>query len=541
MTDISKTMNQLRKVKDLLSKTPCDNLDIILKSLFGDHKNESLAGIITTIVMSFVCYFYEMIYGLGCPDLLCEGLRYYRNADLATSQARWMIRYINKFAGMNVVIPALTVSLYCVMIGISAMIICRMMKINNALYVTLLTAVMVSFPVISHHFAYLYMALEYSFSFLVATLGVLLARKRKIVMFILAVLCFLMMMGSYQSYVGAAAALAVIMLIYDSANEEKISICFANFGFTALAGALGAVLNMPISRFMIRKYNTPTESRLGDFSFDSIMTNIGFSLKYSYVWFFSYFNDDVLARNIIYTVIISILIILSLILIIGKIKNRKFAHGIMLLFALLVLPLAMNLILILIPSGGVRTLMRYQYVLIFAILFFYHSYFGKKIFNNLLTYVSVAATALVLFGNVISANCTTFMYKYCYDYAEKQALLMLEEIYEIDGYETDKTPIVLGGAFSYSPVQTRYPQIFMYAEKEGGPVFWGNIYGMISCRYHFFMDYMGVNAEYFTNDEYLAVVKSEEYYEMPVWPEKGSVKMIGDKVVVRIWEDAPAE
>ena len=544
MTEISKEQNKKNffvKVKDIISMTPGEMLDNVSDKLFKDHKKETLSGIITAIVMCFACYFYEMIYGLGCPDLLCEGLRYYRNADYATSQARWMIRYINTVAGKNVVIPALTVTLYCAMICISALIISRMMKINNALYVSMLTAVMVSFPVISHQFAYLYMALAYSFSFLAVTLGVMLARKRKVVPFILAVLCFLMMMGSYQSYVGAASALAVVMLIYDSASEEKIGTCFANFGLTALAGTLGAIIDMPFSRLMMKIYHTGTESRVSDFSFANIKDNIGFSLKYSYVWFFSYFDDDVLARNIIYTVIFAILFILSLIIIISKFKNKKFAHGFTLLGAILVLPLAMNLILVLIPSGGVRALMKYQYVLIFAILLFYHSYIGKQIFNNILAYVSIAAVALVLFGNVVAANCTTFMYKYSYDYAEKQALLMLEEIYELEGYEPDKTPIVLGGAFSYTPVKDRYPQIFMYAEQEGGLVFWGNIYGMISCRYHFFMDYMGVNAEYFTSEEYLAAVKSEEYQEMPVWPEKGSVKMIGDKVVVRIWEDAPGE
>ncbi|MBO4776674.1 MAG: glucosyltransferase domain-containing protein [Lachnospiraceae bacterium] len=542
---MSKENNEVKKngiiegVKEWAKKTPPEFFSDVSDMLFKDHKKETITCIITTYVMCFLCYFYEMIYGVGCPDLLCEGLRYYRNSDYSTSQARWMIRFINMFAGKNVVMPSITLILYCTMIGISVLIICRMVKIHKPLYVGLLMAVMVSFPVISHQIAYLYMALAYSFSFLAVTVGVFLARKRKIVPFILSVICFLMMMGSYQAYVGAASAMAVMMLLYDAVSEEKIGKCFASFGLTALAGLLGAIIDMPFSKLMMKIYHTGTEHRVSEFSFASIKENIGFSLKYSYVWFFSYFDDDVLARDIIYKVIFAVIIILSIGIIVIKIKDKKIAHALTALFAILVLPLSMNLILILIPTGGVRDLMRYQYVLVFAILLFLHSYIGKKIFNNLLAYVSIAMIVLTLFGNILAANCTTFMYKYCYDYAEKQALLMLEEIYEIPEYDPDKTPIVMGGAFSYTPIKQRYPQIFMYAEQEGGIIFWNNIYGMISCRYHFFMDYMGVNAEYFTSQEYLEAVQSEEYAEMPIWPEKGSIQMIGDKVVVKLWEQAP--
>ena len=186
-------------------KSPEDLLKYLKDKIAAGHEKEMLAGIITMIITMVICYFYEMLYGLGCPDTLCEGLRYYRNADYATSQARWMIRYINSFAGKCIVIPALTVSLYCLMIGICALIICRMMKIEKVLYVVLLTAVMVGFPVVSHHFSYLYMALAYSFAFLMTVVGVALLRTRKIYAFLISVICFLMMMGSYQSYISAVA------------------------------------------------------------------------------------------------------------------------------------------------------------------------------------------------------------------------------------------------------------------------------------------------------------------------------------------------
>ena len=532
--------NNVAETKKFKLKSPEEFLKYLKEVFIGGHEKETLAGIITVIITSVVCYFYEMLYGLGCPDTLCEGLRYYRNADYATSQARWMIRYINTFAGKSIVIPALTVSLYCLMIGICALIICRMMKIEKVLYVVLLTAVMVGFPVVSHHFSYLYMALAYSFAFLMTVVGVALLRARKIYTFILSVLCFLMMMGSYQSYISAVAAFAVIMFIYDIVKEEKLSKAFSNLGFCALSGILAAALDLPVSKLMMKIYHTGTENRVNEFSFNLIRTNLKFSIEYSTRWFFTFFKNDVLSQNLLYAAIFAVIAVLSIVIFVHKIKDKKFAHAFSFLIATIVLPLSMNFILILLPTNGIRNIMRYQYVLVFALLFFYHSYIGDKLINNLLTYVSVAAIGLLLCAYAITANCTTFMYKYSYDYAEKQALLMLEEIYDLDEYVPDETPIVMGGAFSYTPVKDRYPMIFRYAAQEGGPIFWLDANGMIVCRYHFFKDLMGVEARYFTAAEYEEAVRSDEYAEMPCWPANGSVKMIGDKAVIKIWEEAPA-
>ena len=526
--------------KRIKIKSPEDLFKFVKDKIAAGHEKEILAGIITMIVTTVICYFYEMLYGLGCPDTLCEGLRYYRNADYATSQARWMIRYINTFAGKSIVIPALTVSLYCLMIGISAMIICRMMKIEKVLYVVLLTAVMIGFPVVSHHFSYLYMALAYSFAFLMTVVGVALLRARKIYTILLSVICFLMMMGSYQSYISAVAALAVVMFIYDIVKEEKLSKAFSNLGFCALSGILAAALDLPVSKLMMKIYHTGTENRVNEFSFNLIRTNLKFSIEYSTRWFFTFFKNDVLSQNLLYAAVFAVIAVLSIVIFVLKIKDKKFAHAFSFLIATVVLPLSMNFILILLPTNGIRNIMRYQYVLIFALLLFYHSYIGNKLFNNLLAYISVAAIGLLLCAYAITANCTTFMYKYSYDYAEQQALLMLEEIYDLDEYVPDETPIVMGGAFSYTPVKDRYPMIFRYAAQEGGPIFWLDANGMIVCRYHFFKDLMGVEARYFTVPEYEEAVRSEEYMEMPCWPANGSVKMIGDKAVIKIWEEAPS-
>ena len=69
--------NNVAETKKFKLKSPEEFLKYLKEVFIGGHEKEMLAGIITMIITMVICYFYEMLYGLGCPDTLCEGLRYY--------------------------------------------------------------------------------------------------------------------------------------------------------------------------------------------------------------------------------------------------------------------------------------------------------------------------------------------------------------------------------------------------------------------------------------------------------------------------------
>lgn len=519
--------------------SPSDLLKKLYDKCFGKGEKSPFPILLTTLCTAVACYFYEMVYGYGCPDTLCEGVYYYRNSNYSTSQARWMIRFINAVHGRNVIIPVLVVLSYCLMIGLSAYLICRMTKITSRLFQVLLTAMMISFPIVSHQFAFLYMALAYSFSFLMVVLAAALVRHKKIPGLIASVFCLLFMMGSYQAYIGAVAALAVVLLVYDAVSGEKIGKALKNFGLYALSGIAACLLNIPVSNLMMRIFHVEADGRVQAFNVKEIFSYLSITLPDSYRAFFTYFNNEVLGRKYLYLIVFALIAVLAVIAMVIKFKEKKIAHAILIPVGLGLLPPAMNLLYIIMPTNGMRDLLRYQYVLIFVILFYLHTQLGKKLYNNLLQYAMLIALVCLLVGNVITANCTSLMYKLAYEGTKREATLMLNRIYELDGYEQDVTPIVLGGFISYGDAQTRYPKIFRYAEKEGGPVFWISIYGERICRYNFFGDYMAVNAGDFSDEQFVNIVTSDAYKEMSIWPADGSVEMIDGLAVVKIWEDPP--
>lgn len=529
-------------------KTTSFKYDLSPEKIFGDLKTKYFgykedspkAILLTTIVCTFLCYFYHMVNGLGCPDTLTEGIYTYKSYDYTTSLARWMIRYLNELFGKNIVVPALIVLFYCLMIGASTYIICRMTKITEPFYRIMLTAMMVSFPVVLHQFAYMCAALAYSFSFLTVVIGTLLIRTRKILGIIAGTLFYLLMLGSYQSYIGAISSLAVILLIYDALYEKKIATGLIRFALCGGCGLLACIIDMPFSSWMMRIHGIEESTRVSDFRITYIFENLGFSIRYSYIWFFSYFNNDVLSRNRLYFVVFAIIAVLAVLTLIKLIKEHAYVNAVIVLVSLLLLPAAMNLVLYVFTAYGLHDILRYQYVLIFLLLFILHKYLGKNILNSLTKYLSVLAVLLLLIGNIISANCTAYMYKIYYDHYEQQYLLAMARVYELDGYTANITKIVTGGAPSCEVYHIANPKIFRYSEQEGGPVFWNDPFGMTAGRQYYFQDFLGINPGILNNQEYHDIIHSEEYAQMPVWPAEGSVKMINGYAVIKFTDYPPS-
>ena len=506
---------------------------------FGSKEDSPVTVILTTFFTMFFCYFLHMIYGLGCPDTLTEGIYSYRTADFSTSLARWMIRYLNEIFGKNIVISPLIVFFYCLMIGMSAYMICRMAKINDIFSQIILTAMMVSFPVVLHHFAYMYIAISYSFSFLAVTFGVLLIRTRKTGGMIGGTVCFLLMMGSYQAYIAAIAALALIMFVYDILHEEEVKIGITRFTLNAGCGLMACIINIPFSSLLLKIHKVEPSSRVSGFSIREIFENLGFSLKYSYIWFFSYFNNDVLSRNKLYAVIFIVIAVLCILTIIKLVKEKKVIKAVIAAVSVLVLPLAMNLLLIVIPSYGMHDILRYQYVLIFALMLILMKYLSKDPVCEILKYPAIIVMIGLFMGNVVSANSTAHMYKIYYDHYEQQYTLAMGKIYELDGYTENVTKIVMGGTPSCEVYHINNPRVFRYAEIEGGPVFWNDPFGMTAGREYYFKDFLGIDPGVLTNEEYHDMVHSEEYAGMPLWPQEGSVKMINGMAVLKFSDNPP--
>ena len=443
------------------------------------------------------------------------------------------------FVGKNLVFPFIIVVMYCLMIGVASFVLCSEFSVESGVSQVLLTAALISFPIVLTHFAYPYIALTYSLSFLMVVLGVVFARNGKLWGLVAAVLCFVIMLGSYQAYIGAVSALALIAFMLDLVQDRKPKNSLLDLLKVGVCGIVAVLIHYPLSLFFIKLYHTGVNERVG-FSLKSVFENLGFSLKYGYVWFFSYFFDDrqVLSNDRLYAVLFFILGVLIILSLIKLFKSKRILSAVLIIVSALLMPLFMNLCLILLPENGMRDILRYQYVLLFVLLFALHANLGTGRVNTVLKYVSCALVFLFVSTYSIRTNATGLAYKILYNYSEGQAQIMMDRVYELEGYKINETPVVISAPFDYSSLYQRYPMIFRYAVFEGGPVLWGGSYGTTVSRYNFFFDYLGIDTKDFSVEEYFRIVDSAEFAAMPVWPAEGSVAMIDGHAVIKNSEEA---
>ena len=119
----------MEKLKKLLEFTPDQALEALRRKTI-DNKDASRIALFSLITCVF-CYFYEMIEGYGCPDAVAEGVYYYVGQKNAYSLARWLIPFLNKVLGSNVVIPFIIILVYCVLIAVAIYLLCREFQIKS--------------------------------------------------------------------------------------------------------------------------------------------------------------------------------------------------------------------------------------------------------------------------------------------------------------------------------------------------------------------------------------------------------------------------
>ncbi len=478
-------------------------------------------------------YFYWMITGYSGPDAVIEGVYVYTAEEIARGSGRWMACYLNGFFS-NLLIPSVIIFVYCLLVGISAYLICKMLKIRAAYLQVMLTLVMICSRTVIRQFSYLQMGVVYAFAFFMSVLAVYLIRKLKVIPAIIGVIAMTLMLGSYQSYIGSVATLAFILLIFDIFTGEKYKTAFLRFLFTAVGGALAAGLDIVCAKVDAKIHGVALFERVSEFSVSVIFKHLGFSLKYAYTALLSFLRLKTFSWDKMLMVIAVSLLVFTVLAAFKLFKEKEIARALIVVCSVFLLPLFLNVCVILFPTNGIYEVMQYHYVLVFALLAAMYEFLPlADMLANIVRWLSLAVTVLLICTLILSSNATAICYKLAYEATAEQATLMLSRVYALDGFVKDETKIVIADIISYQDTYDNYRVLFSHAVPDSGPVFWAGRYGTTTSRYLYFKKYLGIDPGRLSDAEFGAVVSSPEFEDMPLWPEAGSVRMINGYAVIK--------
>lgn len=507
--------------------------------MINDSFKLSIQALLATLISGFLSYYLLIINGYTNPDGICEGLTFYTSGDWALAGCgRWAIRYMNELT-CNIVIPLYVVSMYCVCVWLSVVLLSKIWNFSNP-SVIVMGIILIATPVVTDQLSYTYTALAYAFSCLLSVACVYCVFKRRIVSGTIgAMMSVCLIMGLYQSYVGMVAVLIFMMLAVEIIEGQSAKVIIIQIAQCAVASLGGCLISNEILKWDLQRRGLDNSgTRVAEFSIAAIFESFQERYVYVYKKWLNFIKDTLMHRNVLYVAIIGIIVITIIYCIYRLIRDKKYVRPLLVAGLVLSIPFASNIIGILIPYNGVSNLMQYQNIMMVPFMFACLGKLKERKIYPIMQWGGIVVGSVLAWTYILGANATYKCYELSYEHINSQMQIAVSRVYDLDDYVKDETPILIAG-FPTDQVLRNNLDIYQYASIGQNIAFWHDMHGATQNRYLYFMDYFGIDAQRFSDDEYAAVINTDEFDQMPVWTDKGSVEMIDGFAVVKFTEEPP--
>lgn len=448
---------------------------------------------------------------------------------------RWMLSVLGTLARKtihSISLPWFNGVLCLILIGIAACLIVRMFELKERTLCALTGAVFVSFPTLTGIFFFMFTSVYYCIAILWSVLAVYCCRKGNIGT-AAGILLLASSLGIYQSYFAFAACLMLLLLIREclkNGAKWKSIFWLGMRYFVALAGTL--LVYFAGVKFFLALKGVEIGANQGIDKVGSLPLSAypGFVVK-AYQQFFPLFYTDMYNINPYWVikVCLTLLTLFSVGCILIQIRKKSVLLACETLLFLGLFPLAVDLIYVMAPDASVYSIMMYSVVTIYFIpLCLNRSSCGvwhkKMPVSTIGRWAEVLLLSIVIFCqcqyNNVQYTAMHMQYEQAYSYWNT----LITKIKSTDGYQASMEIALIG----YPQDSTFYRNDEFASYNMGGRTQdLVNIY----CREKFLYRYMGFKPA-FTDD--LTAEERSEAESMPLYPDDGSIKVVGNKVIVKM-------
>ena len=465
------------------------------------------------------------------------------------TSGRWMLATLGKlhglfFGGGFYSLPLFNGVISILCIACSSYLIINLLDIKQMGLCISITGILISFPVITGIFGYMFTAPYYMIALLLAVSGVWIANKKtNILYFLVSALLMSFSIGIYQAFIPVMMSLALLCFIFKLITEtpdKPKELILSGVYLT------GAVISSVLLYFFINKcFLIYYHLCLNDYQGISSMGKESFSVYLSriptaFYHFFSTKNINEFTSMFpfrirhFYSLILLFTAILSLYMIIQTFRKNIF-RGILLTLSVLMLPLTFNFIFIMCDPEIVYTLMLYGQSMLFVylVLLISISEFPKL---NITRAVYGFGTTLLLFISISYCRYANINYLKA-EYQQQQMIsyftVLITQIKSVEGYR-DEMPVCYINSKNKNDTTLKELSGFElfytspnYGIKEG--INGGGKTG--GDKWYYFMnDWCAFSPKTVNAEDF---VDLPEVIDMPYYPDDGSIKIINDTVVVK--------
>ena len=437
-------------------------------------------------------------------------------------------------------------------LGIGAAALIEFLEIKNELSVMLLAGLLVSFPALASTYAYIFTADGYMLALCLAFFSVALT-KRQEWGFLPGGICLAFSMGTYQSYLSFAILLSIygcLMSLMSECSAEKKR---RNILHYLYMGLIGTGLYYVILQILLKIQGKELDTYQG---ISGMASGGGLSLPEKLKNICQDFLAFTGKGNVLYNDMISFAAVglimaaaltLFVRLVIRRGYYKKWYFYLILLIAVLLIPLAFNVILLISPDVTYHLLMRYQWCLLPILTLAFLLRYGflqtelsgqfsplhrreakvlKKpsvICNIVLQWAVLAASAVLILHYGVADNIAYSNLQKKYEKTYAYCLRLTDRMEQTKGYYTGMPVAMIG-------VQNKenLPETDITGAVTGNMIgMTGDYLVYTDTNYQAFMKhYLGVTINLVPDEEMERIYDTREYQELNSFPQEGSMKVV---------------
>ena len=494
----------------------------------------------------FAAFAAAIVYGLLVHSFALNNILH--NHDNIASQpggygmgmalGRWVLAYFGKFmdkAGLNYNLPSINGMVYIAILAVAAALIISVLKIRNRMSAVIIGALFVAFPTVTTTMIYRYTAFFYGVSTLLAVLAVWVLGRFRWSVAVSAILIGLSM-GIYQAYAPLTIGLMVLQLILlglEGKMDARKLVIRGLWDCLALVLGLGlyfAGMKLNMAFFGNELVEYQGVSTMGNISVSQLPHLVINGLKAVCCLplqdYCGVANRALMRIAYLLLGICSAAVVLWIF--VKKIRN-PFTCVIIGLLCIAFL-LAVGFIEVMVPDGWVYTLMVYSFVLLAIAPLSYLEHLPREEKKNLMDgfrkAICLLAVVLVLFyGYYANVNYTAVYF--AGEQIDNYLSGVVVKATMTEGYTTDKQWALLGNV--QDPLfGSPWEEEISYT----GLGFTQYILNQYS-QGDWIENYIGYDLPMASEEEKLELAATEEVKAMPCYPNAGSIRIVGDTVVVK--------
>lgn len=392
--------------------------------------------------------------------------------------------------------------------------------------------------------SYRFMSPTFSLAFVLSILSAVLILKVKnkyvSVLFGAALLC--VCMGLYQAYISCTC---VVLLTYilcrllkTDCNLRELAEIIVRSVLTAIIGAIAYILildlHLKIFHLQMVDYNGANT-----YSIWNSLSNLGFSLKNTYIVFKRFFFDNYFKVNALqnyFVLWLAFLIVGGCLLYKAVILwKRNKVYSILAVLSVFLYPLASNAILLVAISAWVSLQMTVAMAMVLPMLFLLLlSLPCETKMDKLIKPVVAAVLAVVLYGSYLQVQIDLESMRSGEAATRQIAEQILDQVCFAELYEEDNIYLIYGNPsrnslYHYNKIMS---EANSYALFGNWPT---NDYQCMRRSWQGTFSYLcGVDLQMGSATEHFEMMKKLDFETMPYFPMSGSVKKIDNYIIIKI-------